>query len=446
MDKIVNEKINNCFLLEVSIKKNNDYSGIDFVDCSLLNDKEKDFDNSFFKGCTFENVQIHNANFRHVEFDESSFSKNTYFRNCDFKSSDFIYNDIENIIFENCSFQNGEWREVSLKKVKFINCNFDSTTINLCKFEQCNFDENSSDSFEGNSKTFNIFFQTELHLSDIKLLETNFGLKGQNKLIKSKERDTTNSLFFEISLLYYSNQLTNSIFINKILEILTYFSTVESRNFQAKIKFVSNIIINLTQNYFSIIQMQYLYQQILLGMQTTTNQLFLLEILKIVTSLGTEINTKINIIDNYIKSIKPIEQDQYNLEFKFDNTYTKDEMRNFLNALSIMLEIQKHYIQIIDCKEGSTWLSIVITTSLTLGVLLKSLNYFLPELTTTVKHTHALYKEVKEFGKTIEVYQEKEAIMKSLQKINTNNLDKILHDTKNNNFLIVEGKATVLIA
>lgn len=442
MYKIINTSKNDCSLL--FSKDNKDFSSKDFINCKLTNDEEKDFDNSFFKGCIFKNVQIYNANFRHVEFDESSFSNDSYFRNCDFKSSDFIYNDIENIIFENCSFQNGEWREVVLKNVKFINCNFNSTTINLCKFMKCDFDEESSKSFEGNSKTFNIFFQTELNLSDIKLLETNFGLRGQNKLsIEIDQNDK--SPFFEMALLYYSNQLTNAIFINKILEILTYFSTIETRNFQAKIKFVSNIIINLVQNNFSIIQMQYLYQKLLLGMQTINNQLFLLEIIKIITSLGMEINKKINMIDTYINSIKVIEKEQYNLEFKFDNTYTKEEMENFLFSLSVILDVPKESIKILSYKKGSTLLKIA-TFSITFSILLKSINYFLPDLTLAVKNSHELYREFKEFDKTIEIYQEKEIIIKSLEKVNINNINNIMKNTNNKDFLFIEGKVFLAIS
>jgi len=227
---------------------------------------------------------------------------------------------------------------------------------------------------------------------------------------------------------------------------LNHFSTTESRNFQAKIKFISNIIISLTQNYFSVIQMQYLYKSLLIGVRTTNNQLFLLEIVKIITSLGTEINKKINIINTYIKSIEIIQKDFYELEFKFDNTYTEDEMINFISALSILLEVPEKSLKIISYKGGSTWLKVVITTSLTLSILLKSLNYFLPELTLTVKHSHELYKELKEFGKTIEIYQEKEAIMKSLEKVDTKTIDTILQNTRSNEFLLIEGKTSLTIS
>lgn len=442
---LVTQKMNECNLL-INTTAGHDYSGKDFINCNLTDENEKDFDNSFFKGCTFENVQIHNANFRHVEFDESSFSKNTYFKNCNFKSSDFIYNDIENITFQDCSFQNGEWREVSLKKVKFINCNFDSTTINLCKFEQCNFDENSSKSFEGNSKTFNIFFQTELKLFDIQLLETNFGLKGQNIITNNKDQNSKSELF-EIALLHYSNQLTNSIFIDKILTILNDFSMTEARNFQAKIKFVGNIIVNLAQNYFSIIQMQYLYLILFNGIQTINNQLFLLEVMKIITSLGMEINRKTNIIESTIESMQLPIQEVYNLNFKFDNTYTQEEMENFLLALSIILDLPKESIKLISYSGGSTYLiATIVTVTISFGTILKSINYFLPDLTLAVKNTHQLYVEVKKFEKTIQLYQEKEIILKSLEKVNTNKITNILKETKSKDFLVIEGKVSLTIS
>jgi hypothetical protein len=442
MDKVTSLSDNCSDLL--NSKEENDYSGKDFIDCKAIHKESVSFDHSFFKGCTFKSVEIHNSTFRHIEFDESYFSDNSTFINCDFKSSDLIYNYFDDVVFENCSFRNGEWRESVFKNVTFINCDFTSTTINLCQFEECSFDNTSAESFHGSSKTFNIFFKTEFKLYDINFLEYNFGIKGPTSISQKPKTNIINP-FFELSLLYFSNQLTNSVFIDKIMDLLELFHNTKSRNFQAKIKFISNLVVNITSKQFSVVQMQYLYYELKRSVQYIENQLLLMEILKIVTSLGTEITKQVEYIKSSYKDLEFKTNDKYIIDLRFENSYTQEQMNNFVLSLCDYISISPSQVEILEYSQGSTIFKFAISGIFSLSIFLTSVNCFLPQLHITIEYSHKIYKEVKEFSKSIDKYNEKEAILKSLEKVDTKSIEKVL-DTQNRDFLAIEGHVEATIA
>lgn len=431
----------NCSILtSVIINEHNDFSGNDFAHC--LADSIK-YDYSFFKGCDFASIRFLNCSMNHIEFDESSFNNNCEMINCSLQSSDFIYNNFENVTFNNCNFDNGEWRESAFNNVTFTNCTFNSTTINLCTFSNCYFDELSAQSFHGTSKTFNLFILTDFHLFDIKFLESNFGLLGKQMIEGKINQPDNSSLFYDLSIMYYQNLLTNKIFIEKVLNILNAFSLQETKNFQVKIKFLSNIVIYTSKNNLSVFQMYYLSDLLYKGMSSIQNQLFLLEVMKMFTSLRSEISMKMNTIDKYASGFRDVNKsDDYRVEVYFEKSFSQEHIESFISAVCISTNTSRSDIQLLEYKIGSTYIDLMISKIIPVALLFHAINYLLPEVSVVLKNTQSIYIEYKELEKTITKYEQREAILKSLDKVQYIPLEKI-NETACNNLIEFDGKAQI---
>lgn len=443
--EIIKEKdidTKNCsYLTEIKEQKEQDFSNKDFIKCHV---DGVTYDYSFFKGCDFNATNFFNCSLKHIEFDESSFNNECRIVNCSFNSSDFIYNIFENVVFENCCFDNGEWRESTFTNVTFVNCTFQSTTINLCIFSMCTFDEESSKSFHGTSKTYNLFSFSKFNLHDVKFLTNNFGLYGKQLLEQKVNEMNIQSKFYELSTLYYHNQLTNQLFIEMILSILDSFSRQETRNFQAKVKYLSNIVIQTSKNNLSVFQMYYLSDLLYKGMMSIQNQFFLLEVMKMLTSLRTEITLKMDLIDKSTLNYHQTYITDYEAEIFFEKSFSQEYIKTFLLAVSIAANVSYDDIKLIEYSVGSTYVKLLIKSTLAISILLKSVNYLLPQVSIVLKNTNQVCIEYKELKHTITKPETNAAIIKSLDNSQYHLLKKI-KDKASNNLIAFDGKAQITL-
>lgn len=416
----------NCSLL-LQQKEDKDYSGYNFINCSIMGKDKKDYNTSFFKGCVFDNVKIHEAEFNNVEFDETVISNNSYFFNCFFDASDFIYNNIEDTIFENCTFIHGEWRESLFENVKFINCDFTNATINLCSFINCNFDEISSKSFHGKGKSFNVFYKTIFPYCEIDFLKNNFGLVGHQKLIKINDEK---NIYFELSYLYFTNQLLQKKFIESILDVIKQFNSSKTQNYQAKLKYIINVINMMSRYHLSVFNSEYLYNEIYQQIKFSHNQVVVIELMKLFTSLKENIQYKELEIKNKFESYENFRKDIYTIEFIFNNTYSLEEMKNFLKALCIKLNIVEY--KILNYSKGSTIFEIALTFMNGLKPILEAINYFVPTITKIINN-------IGEFKKSISNLQ-----VNNIDDSKKNSHPLQIRDTTENRTIIIETKGMIL--
>ena len=424
----INTNLSDCSML-LSKKNDKDYSGYDFIGCHLTNKNTKDFNNSFFKGCVFDNIKIYEAELKHVEFDESVINNNSYFNNCEFDSSDFIYNTIENTTFENCTFLNGEWRESSFENVNFINCDFTNATINLCTFINCHFDNFSSERFHGKGKNYNVFYKTIFPYCNINFLEHNFGLTGHQKLIE--KTININSIYFEISYLYFVNQLLQKQFIENILTIIREFDNSTVLNYQAKLKYCINIINMMSKYHLSVFSSEYLYDKIYQQIKFSQNQIVVLELMRLFTSLKENIQYKELEIKNKFNKYSDYKKDIYIIEFIFINSYSKEQMENFIKALCIKLEIQEY--KILKYSIGSTILETALTYINDVKSILETINYFIPQINEVVNNVKTFKQSI--FNNEIRTTANSEVLISHPLQI---------RDTTINNKIIIETEKVIL--
>lgn len=371
-----------------------DFSGIDAKNLFL---KSLNFQESVFNGAYFTEVHFTNCNLNHTEFTEARFV-NCKFTDCLMDYSDFVYSQIQNCSFENCSFKHVEWRESNFESIKVSNAIFHNSTISLCRFKDFDFDTNSSESFCGASKRFNVFSQGKFILPTQKVdfLKTNFGILREDDATRFKISPKHNSeSLLRLSVAKFNDALTTQSFVSYITDTIQSLIDGHVKNQLQKVKYLILVCKNvIDEGLVSIFGLQYLINSLnALAKQIRDSQIFM-EIVDLIMFLKTH---QYKTIASY-ESLNNDYDEFYGLicRFELSKTYSKSDVKKYLSMMCDFLNIPLKSIKQLNIKRGSTIFEFVINHSVQLGGLLIFVNFSLGQVSKAVKHLKSIKKDGKE--------------------------------------------------
>src|SRR6185503_12288194 len=216
-----------------------DFSGKDFFQHTFL---EIDFHESVFNGTYFQDIVFDKCDLKHTEFTEAKFS-NCQFIDCQLDYSDFIYTQVSENRFEACSFSHIEWRESSFSENSFSKCTFYNATISLCVFKKVIFDRVSANHIPGNSKTYNIFLESNLVITPENMLfmKFNYGFELANDVLFNYNKDQVKDDFLHLSLLKFTGKESSLTYIEALADIIRKIVSTNEKNRLQKLKYLNLI-------------------------------------------------------------------------------------------------------------------------------------------------------------------------------------------------------------
>jgi len=337
-----------------------DFSGLDFNN-KIFNGF--DFHECVFNGSYFSNVKFVNCNLKHTEFTEAKFTDCTFI-NTNLDHSDFVYTKASNTNFNKCSFAHIEWRESNYETIQFQECSFYNSTISLCSLNNAQFDTNSSSSFCGASKRYNVFSGTNFILLEDKIdfLKNNYGIELDNinaniQLSEKNQKDT----FLTLSVLRYTNRINTEKFIDLIVSSAIDLTENNQRSHFQKAKYLSLICRQtVKENYISVFGLQFLINALNNSMNRIIDSFFYMEIVELIMFLKTHQYETIKSIESEIEVFKGDSPQKITCQFRLVNTYKKEEVEKYVEEMSHFLGIPSSTIQITKIESGSTVLDFIM--------------------------------------------------------------------------------------
>lgn len=376
-----------------------DFSGSDFS--NMYFGPPNSLDHTYLNGvvainCTFDTLSIAQVELAESEIIHCDFSS------VDMSGTDLVGTSARDSVFRRCSFVEGEWRQSHFHNCSFYECDFDNTTINLCIFESCSFDKDSIASFNQMGKSYNTFFGCDVppYIENGVVLSRNFALPGRpgrSVLVKSDD-EGLEAVCFDSS---FGRIDIEKVIIGIERELIEF---NHGRLRRLRIEFIGNIIAQLARTRkispASILYITDLFSHFARRAASDSD-------LRIAMSAALGLRTAVydasTSVDNDHTSI---DGSRCRLMIAYDETLEEVDAITLAGLLTAVAPKGVSF-SVFSIVYGSTTIEIAIYGVLTLGALLKALNFVLRQATVTVRTATELKWAAKELLSPIQPIQHK---------------------------------------